>query len=121
MSIVIKRIYDPVETGDGKRILVDRLWPRGVSKDHAMLDGWMKDVAPSPALRAWFGHRGGRFAEFAERYRTELDTQPEMQAAARKLAQMGTEGTVTLLYGARSPDMNQAAVLQQYLRAMQQP
>jgi uncharacterized protein YeaO (DUF488 family) len=109
-SVAIKRIYERPSAGDGARILVDRLWPRGLSKAKAALDGWDKDVAPSPALRKWFDHRADRFAEFTKRYRTELKDNP---AIAELRA---TTGKVTLLYGARDPQINHAAVLAAVLK-----
>ena len=97
---------------DGIRVLIDRLWPRGVKKSSAHLDYWMKDVAPSPRLRLWFGHRPERFAEFGKRYKKELNGNPEL-AELRKL---GRSALVTLLYGARDPQVNHALVLQSVLR-----
>jgi uncharacterized protein YeaO (DUF488 family) len=112
MSFQIKRVYEPASPSDGIRILVDRLWPRGVRKSNAHLDHWMKDVAPSPSLRLWFGHKPERFAEFIKRYKAELKGNTEL-AELRKL---GGRKRVTLLYGARDPEINQAAVLQSILR-----
>ena len=113
MTFAIGRVYEPAAPSDGMRILVDRLWPRGVSKSKARLDHWMKDVAPSPQLRQWFGHKPERFTEFKKRYRKEIDGSPQL-AELRKLGR-GTR--VTLLYGARDPEMNQAAVLQAILKS----
>jgi uncharacterized protein YeaO (DUF488 family) len=107
MTFETKRIYDPPGPDDGVRVLVDRLWPRGVAKAKARLDDWMKDIAPTPALRTWFGHRPERFTEFRKRYRAELAANP-MVADLRKL---GRRHKVTLLYGARDPDINHAVVL----------
>lgn len=112
MAFQIKRIYEPAKPSDGIRVLVDRLWPRGVKKTIAHLDYWMKDVAPSPQLRLWFGHRPERFAEFGKRYKKELNGNPEL-AELRKL---GRGALVTLLYGARDPQVNHALVLQSVLR-----
>jgi uncharacterized protein YeaO (DUF488 family) len=112
MAFQTKRIYEPAKPSDGIRVLVDRLWPRGVKKSNAHLDYWMKDVAPSPKLRLWFGHRPERFAEFSKRYRKELADNPAL-APLRKL---GRGALVTLLYGAHDPQMNQAVVLQAVLR-----
>ena len=112
MAFQIKRIYEPVKPSDGIRVLIDRLWPRGVKKSTAHLDYWMKDVAPSPRLRLWFGHRPERFAEFGKRYKKELNGNPEL-AELRKL---GRSALVTLLYGARDPQVNHALVLQSVLR-----
>lgn len=115
MEMAIKRIYETASEGDGRRILVDRLWPRGVSKENARLDGWFKDIAPSPALRTWFGHREERFSEFAALYRAELEADPEKRAAVQQLRAMGETEKVTLLYGAKSAQINHAAVLMEYL------
>ncbi|MGA7430767.1 MAG: DUF488 family protein [Xanthobacteraceae bacterium] len=112
MAFQIKRIYEPVKPSDGIRVLIDRLWPRGVKKSSAHLDYWMKDVAPSPRLRLWFGHRPERFAEFGKRYKKELNGNPEL-AELRKL---GRSALITLLYGARDPQVNHALVLQSVLR-----
>ncbi|GAA1010416.1 hypothetical protein Aple_028620 [Acrocarpospora pleiomorpha] len=114
MPFLIKRIYDEVDPRDGFRVLVDRLWPRGVSKEHAHVDLWLKEVAPSTELRAWFDHRADRFAEFSTRYAAELDKNPAV-ATLRRLAQ--AHPTVTLLYGAKNPQLNQAVVLAEYLAA----
>ena len=111
MSFQIKRVYEPAESSDGIRTLVDRLWPRGVTKSKAHLDHWMKEVAPSPQLRLWFGHKPERFAEFKKRYVKELAGNPEL-AELRKL---GRRARVTLLYGARDPEVNHTVVLQSVL------
>jgi len=114
MSVRIKRIYEPAEASDGKRVLVDRVWPRGLSKEQTALDLWMKDIAPSSALRAWFGHVPERFAEFRRKYEDELAGQ-DAQALLRQLRQWSDEGAVTLLYGAKDELHNQAVVLLQQL------
>jgi uncharacterized protein YeaO (DUF488 family) len=111
MTFAIKRVYAPAAPSDGIRVLVDRLWPRGVSKSKARLDHWMKEIAPSPKLRLWFGHRPERFAEFKKRYAKEIDGNPKLT----ELRRLGKGAVVTLLYGARDPEMNQAAVLQELL------
>lgn len=112
MSFRIKRIYDEPEPSDGYRVLVDRLWPRGVSRERAALDEWLKDIAPSPELRTWFGHQPERFEEFSARYQTELDANP----AVEQLRTLSAEHPViTLLYAAHDPAINHALVLQQYL------
>ncbi|GAA1056467.1 hypothetical protein GCM10017608_31940 [Agromyces luteolus] len=113
MAIAIKRVYDDPEASDGVRILVDRLWPRGISKERAELDEWAKDAAPSPELRTeWHRADDDRFDEFAVRYRTELDGNP---AALALLALAGERDRVTLLYGARDAVRNHAAVLRDWL------
>jgi len=111
MRIEIKRIYAPAEEADGRRVLVDRLWPRGVSKRDARLDEWLKDAAPSPGLRAWFGHREENFERFSEMYRFELDADAAKQSAVRHLLELARVGKLTLLYAARSETVNHAAVL----------
>src|ERR1700753_3624175 len=110
-ATAIKRIYDGPASTDGMRILVDRLWPRGVSKDAAALDDWAKDVAPSPGLRTWFDHREDRFAEFKNRYLLELRSNP---AVPDLVDQIGKR-KATLLYGAKDPAINHAVVLARYL------
>ncbi|WP_337184818.1 DUF488 family protein [Shinella sp.] len=107
MTVQIKRVYDEPGPDDGQRILVDRLWPRGISKQKAALDDWMKDVAPTPALRKWFDHRPERWAEFQKRYRDELRDSPALGALRARAG----AGTVTLLYGSRNRQYNHAAVL----------
>ena len=115
MALQIKRIYDPAQESDGVRLLVDRLWPRGVSKEGARLDGWRKELAPSGGLRSWFGHRAENFAEFSALYRAELDASAEAQAAIRQVVTQSKGGMITLLYGAKDPAINHAAVLKAYL------
>ncbi len=112
MDIRLERAYDPPERGDGARILVDRIWPRGVKKDALRLTLWLKEIAPSTALRQWFGHRPERFAEFARRYGKELDANA---AAVAELEPWLRKGRVTLVYGARDPEHNQAVVLREWL------
>jgi uncharacterized protein YeaO (DUF488 family) len=116
-KLTIKRVYDPPEPGDGKRILVDRLWPRGLKRDAAALDAWIKDVAPSADLRRWFGHRPERWAEFARRYRHELAAEPASDAL-RKIAALAARDRVTLVYGARDRDRNQAVVIAEAIAHM---
>ena len=111
-GIRIKRIYAPAEAADGARVLVDRLWPRGVSKARAALALWCKDAAPSTALRQWFGHEPARWAEFRRRYRAELQANGAALAPLRDLA---ARGTVTLLYAARDEQHNEAVVLREVL------
>lgn len=105
----IKRVYEPAAEGDGRRVLVDRVWPRGITKEKAVLSDWLKEVAPSTELRKWFGHDPGRFAEFRERYRAEL----EGNAALAELRTL--KGVVTLVYGAHDEEHNQAVVLLELL------
>ena len=109
-SVAIKRAYVRPADSDGTRILVDRLWPRGISKRKAALDGWCKEVAPSPALRKWFGHKPERFREFSKRYRAELKGNPELKDLR------GITGKVTLVYGAKDPEINHAIVLAKVLK-----
>lgn len=111
MPVHIKRIYDEPEAGDGERILVDRLWPRGLSKEKAAFDEWMKDVAPTSDLRKWFDHKPERWAEFQERYREELRGNPAVEALRDRVS----AGVVTLLYGSRNREFNHAAVLADFL------
>ncbi|MBB6732936.1 DUF488 domain-containing protein [Cohnella zeiphila] len=118
-GIRVKRVFEQAEDSDGARILVDRLWPRGVAKESARLAIWMKEVAPSPSLRAWFGHVPERFAEFKEKYEAEL-SDPAVQPALERLCELARseKNGLTLLYAARDPDCNHAVVLQQYLERM---
>src|SRR5690242_18165908 len=113
LKIAIKRVYESASPGDGARILVDRIWPRGISKEKAHLTLWLKEIAPSTKLRQWFGHKPARWAAFQERYRGELDANPE--AVARLRAALAKKGG-TLLYAARDEEHNQARVLAEYLR-----
>lgn len=108
----LKRAYEPAEPGDGVRILVDRLWPRGVSKERAALDDWMKEIAPSTHLRQWFGHDPALWPEFQRRYRAELAQCPQALERIRALA---LTQVVTLVYGARDTEHNDARVLQAVL------
>ncbi len=110
--IKIKRAYDPPVRGDGKRFLVDRLWPRGIAKEKLRLDAWLKDVAPSDALRKWFRHDPAKWDEFQRRYFAELDAHP---AAWQLILDAARRGTVTLVYGARDTEHNDAVALKAYL------
>ena len=112
MTVQVKRAYEPPSAGDGYRALVDRLWPRGLSKEDARIDAWLKDLAPSDDLRRWFGHDVERWDEFRERYWQELE---EQQAALEELARQANDGRVTLLYGARDTEHNNAVALRDYL------
>jgi uncharacterized protein YeaO (DUF488 family) len=113
--VVLGRVYDPVGEQGGARILVDRLWPRGLSKQAAALDEWCREVAPSAELRGWFGHDPARFAEFTERYRQEL-AGPERAAALGRLREWHERGPVLLLTATRDADISHAAVLAGILR-----
>ena len=113
MGIAIKRIYEEPTASDGYRVLVDRLWPRGMTKERAALDLWLKDVAPSPLLRKWFGHDPARWMEFGRRYRADLARNDEAVAKAVDLAK---RGPLTLLYAAHDTAHNHALVLAAYLR-----
>jgi uncharacterized protein YeaO (DUF488 family) len=106
--VATKRIYEEPRRGDGYRVLVDRVWPRGVSRDRAQVDEWAKDLAPSAELRKWFAHKPERFVEFRRRYRAELAERREQLDELRKRAR---KGTVTLVYGARDEQHNNAVVL----------
>ncbi|MGB3027168.1 DUF488 domain-containing protein [Paradevosia shaoguanensis] len=112
-EISIKRVYEPASPSDGTRILVDRLWPRGLSKEKAHYDLWLKDVAPSTELREWFGHQPDRWPEFQKRYSAELSHNPAMA----ELRDLATKGHVTLLYGAHDEEHNQAVVLADVLKS----
>ncbi|MEV3923632.1 DUF488 domain-containing protein [Actinomadura coerulea] len=115
MEVRLRRVYEPPSAEDGARILVDRVWPRGLSKDKARLDEWEKDVAPSTELRKWYGHDAARFEEFTRRYGAEL-AEPERAAALDHLRELAREGTVTLLTATKDIDRSQAAVLADRLR-----
>lgn len=111
-SLSLKRAYEDAESADGYRILVDRLWPRGVSKEEARIDLWLKEIAPSTELRKWFGHDPGKWKEFQKRYFRELD---EHADAVKKIEEQLREGHVTLVYGARDEEHNDAVALREYL------
>jgi uncharacterized protein YeaO (DUF488 family) len=111
MSFQIKRIYELPQPSDGTRVLVDRLWPRGIKKTDAHLDCWMKEVAPSTELRRWFGHLPARFDEFRRRYEEELRGNPKIG----ELRKLGGRKRVTLLYAAHDPEVNHALVLRSVL------
>lgn len=108
--VQVRRVYDEPARMDGIRVLVDRLWPRGLSKDRAALDDWAKQVAPSTRLRTWYGHDPDKFDEFKRRYRAELE-QPEQAAAVRHLRELTKNKTVTLLTATKRADISEAAVL----------
>jgi hypothetical protein len=110
----IKRIYEELEPSDGYRVLVDRLWPRGISKEKAALDEWCKDIAPSNELREWFGHDPSKYAEFKVRYQQELAQNSELPAI---ISNWLAHQQVTLLFGAKDAEHNQAEVLLEYLQS----
>jgi uncharacterized protein YeaO (DUF488 family) len=114
MNIRIKRVYEEPDGEDGTRILVDRLWPRGLTKEKAKVDLWLKDVAPSTELRKWFGHDPARWAEFESRYREELKKNKEQVSLLREAV---AKGAATLVYGAKDQQHNEAVVLQRFLTA----
>jgi len=112
MKIQIKRVYEKPAKDDGMRILVDRLWPRGLSKEKADVDLWLKEIAPSTELRKWFGHVPDRWKEFQKRYHHELENNIE---SVSKLKELIKNGVVTLVYGAKDKDHNEALVLKEWL------
>lgn len=112
--IQVQRIYDDPSRDDGERFLVERLWARGVSKEVARLTGWLKDLAPSPALRQWYGHDPKRWDQFRRRYEAELRS-PDKQALLRQLVDKARKGVVTLIFAARDTEHNSAVVLKSYL------
>jgi uncharacterized protein YeaO (DUF488 family) len=113
MDVRLKRAYDPAEPADGHRVLIDRLWPRGVSRDRAKLDDWEKELSPSTELRQWFAHEPERFAEFRRRYIEELRKQRPRLASLQRRAR---QGTLTLVYAAHDTEHNDAVVLAEVLR-----
>ena len=114
LKIALKRVYDEPEPGDGTRVLVDRLWPRGLSKERAHIDLWLKEIAPSNELRKWFGHDPEKFAEFRHRYIAELASETGQEAVA-KLRDMARRELVTLLFAAHDTEHNNAVVLRDLL------
>jgi uncharacterized protein YeaO (DUF488 family) len=114
MDVRLKRAYEQAAASDGYRVLIDRLWPRGISRDAARLDEWARDLAPSGELRRWFGHDPSRFAEFRRRYTAELGRHEEK---LRELRRRARSGPLTLVYGAHDKEHNDAVVLAQILRS----
>jgi uncharacterized protein YeaO (DUF488 family) len=112
--IRMKRVYEPATADDGYRVLVERLWPRGVSKEKAQLDAWEKEIAPSNDLRRWYDHDPQKWVEFQSRFERELET-PEAQAILDGLVARAREGTVTLVYSSKESDISCSAVLQRML------
>ncbi len=115
--IAIKRAYDPPSRADGTRILVDRIWPRGLKKQELQIDQWMRDLGPSDELRKYFGHEPSRWDEFRSRYRQELK-RPEKAKLLRELVRVARLGRLTLVYGAKDEVHNQAVVLKEFLEEM---
>ena len=113
MDVRLKRVYEPAKRSDGYRILIDRLWPRGVSRERAALDAWEPELAPSTELRTWFGHDPGRFEEFCQRYMDELRWQRPRLTELRRRAR---NGTLTLVFSARDAEHNDAVVLAEVVR-----
>jgi uncharacterized protein YeaO (DUF488 family) len=113
LDVRTKRVYEEPALGDGFRILVDRVWPRGISRQRARLDEWDRTLSPSTELRKWFGHDPGRYEEFRRRYLEELQGHRDRLTKLRSLAR---QGTLTLVYGAKDPEHNQAIVLAEVLR-----
>ena len=116
--IRLKRVYEPASGEDGYRVLVERLWPRGVSKPRAALDAWCKDLAPSPELRVWFGHDPSRWEAFIARYREELLGREDLMAS---LARKSARGTVTFVYSSHDPDHNNAVALKRFIEGGSAP
>ncbi|MDA8425174.1 MAG: DUF488 family protein [Treponema sp.] len=114
----LKRVYEPADPEDGARFLVERLWPRGIGKERARLDGWLKDAAPSAELRSWYSHDTAKWTEFRDRYRAELSASPESIAPLRDAARAGL---VTLVFAAKDPQHSSALVLKDFLEAEDPP
>ena len=112
MSIDVKRAYEPPAKSDGCRILVDRIWPRGIAKDDLQIDAWLKDLAPSTGLRKWFGHDPAKWDEFRKRYAMELEQRSE---ALEELVEKAEAGHVTLVFGAKDSEHNNAVALKEHL------
>jgi uncharacterized protein YeaO (DUF488 family) len=112
VSIRVKRVYDKPDKTDGQRVLVDRVWPRGLTKEEARIDQWLKEIAPTAALRKWFGHDPARWTEFKKRYAKELNDRPEK---IEQLAREARKRTVTLLFGAQDIEHNNAVALKEYI------
>jgi uncharacterized protein YeaO (DUF488 family) len=110
--IKLKRVYEPADENDGQRVLVDRLWPRALSKDKAKIDWWLKEIAPSDNLRKWFGHEPEKWAEFKQQYFRELDDRTDI---VNELEERATSGRITLLFAAKDERFNNAVALKEYL------
>ena len=114
MNIQLKRVYQAASQGDGYRLLVDRIWPRGLGKEEARIDDWMKEIAPSTALRKWFGHEPAKWAEFRRRYFAELSHRPEL---VNMLLDIARSRPLTLVYSAKDEQHNNAVALREYLES----
>ena len=121
MAVVLKRVYDPASARDGARVLVDRLWPRGISKEAAKLTVWLKDVAPSDVLRKWYHARPTQWTKFRERYLEELAEAPASAALEQLHELAASKKTLTLLFGSRNLERNNATVLKELLEGMKKP
>ena len=117
MNIKLKRVYEQPDKKDGERILVDRLWPRGLTKEKAAIDLWLKEIAPSTELRKWFAHDPNKWERFRGRYETEIRHNDDL---VKVLKQKARQGTITLIYGARDEKHNEALVLKQFLEKSEQ-
>lgn len=115
-TIFLKRVYEPYDEADGYRILIDRLWPRGISKEGARLSLWLKDVTPSGELRKWFCHKPELFEEFRAKYFNELQTNGQQSLAVEQIIKIASRENVTLLYGAKDPIHNHARVLEEEIK-----
>ncbi len=117
MALRVKRVYEEPEEVDGERILVDKIWPRGLSKEKARLSDWRKDLAPSNELRKWFGHNPERWEEFKERYHAELEEAGKMEEV-REISGMAEDRNVTLIFGAKDTEYNNARSLESFIREL---
>jgi len=115
-NIQLKRAFDPASKKDGHRVLVDRIWPRGLRKEEARIDDWMKEIAPSTGLRKWFGHEPAKWNEFRRRYFAELNRRPEL---VDRLVKIARSGPLTLVYSAKDEQHNNAVALREYLESGQ--
>jgi uncharacterized protein YeaO (DUF488 family) len=121
MPVALKRVYEKPSLSDGKRVLVDRLWPRGITKEQARVDRWLRDLAPSDELRRWFHERPEYFALFRKRYLKELSTASSIQALEELYTLVDSSKKVTLLYASKNTDRNNASVLKELLEGMRKP
>jgi uncharacterized protein YeaO (DUF488 family) len=121
LPVLLKRVYEPPSLSDGKRVLVDRLWPRGLTKEQAQLDRWLRDLAPSDELRRWFHERPQFFAAFRKRYLKELGQPASMKALEELYSLVEASKKVTLVYASKNSDQNNASVLKELLEGMRKP